>query len=178
MDGGGEGRLEGEFVLWPIRVRAVSVQTRAGERKRPLVEHPGAAAIVPVKEGVIYLVRQWRYAVGEDLLEIPAGTREEEETLEECASRELREEAGLRAGKLVKLFEGYPVPGYGSERIAIFLAMELEEAEPEAEEDEFIEIVKVPLEDAVRRVREGQIRDLKTALGILLAHEAIQSGQV
>ncbi|RLG40590.1 MAG: ADP-ribose pyrophosphatase [Thermoproteota archaeon] len=180
MDGerGGEVRPGGEFALWPIRVRAVRIRTRSGERERPLVEHPGAAAVVPVEAGEVYLVRQWRYAVGENLLEIPAGTREEGETLEECASRELREEAGLRAGRLIKLFEGYPIPGYGSERLAIFLGLDLEHVERDLEEDEFIEVVSLPLREAVRMVRSGRIRDLKTALGILLAWQAIQSGEV
>ncbi|MDK2464262.1 MAG: NUDIX hydrolase, partial [Candidatus Korarchaeota archaeon] len=115
---------------------------------------------------------------GEDLLEIPAGTREEGETLEECASRELMEEAGLRAGRLVRLFEGYPTPGYGSERLAIFLGLDLEHVERDLEEDEFLEVVRMPLREAVRMVRTGLIRDLKTALGILLAWQAIQLGEV
>lgn len=174
--GSGTASPPAGFSMWPIRVRRVLIDTRRGRRERPLVEHPGAAAVVPVRGDSVYLVRQWRYAVGEELLEIPAGTREGGESLEECALRELREETGLVAGRLTKLFEGYPVPGYGSERLAIFLATELGESKQEVEEDEFIQVVRIPLDEAVRMVLDGEIRDLKTALGILLTIDRLSSG--
>jgi len=146
---------------------------------------PPAAACLPYdpERREIVLVEQFRwppYSVGDPgwLWEIPAGIVAEGEDPAECMKRELREEAGLRAGRLIKLFEGYPIPGYGSERLAIFLGLDLEHVERDLEEDEFIEVVSLPLREAVRMVRSGRIRDLKTALGILLAWQAIQSGEV
>jgi len=134
------------------------------------VEHRPTVAAVPVgPDGRILLIRQYRSAVRDRLLEIPAGTLDEGESPEDCVQRELAEETGFKAGRVTKMYEGYLVPGYCDEYMHFFLAENLIESPLPADEDEFIETVSVSLEDAVSLVHSGEIRDAKTALGILLA---------
>lgn len=135
------------------------------------IEHHPTIAVVPVNpEGKLVLIRQYRHATGGMLVEIPAGTMDRaSEAVEECVQRELAEEAGFRAGRLVKLFEGYLVPGYGNEYMHFFLALDLHPATLPADEDEYIRVMTVPFEEARRMIRDRRIVDAKTALGILLA---------
>lgn len=136
-----------------------------------VVEHPGVAAIVPIDaDGNVVLVRQFRLAVGDVMLEIPAGVLDPGEAAEDGAQRELREETGLRAGKLTRLGpEFFVSPGISTEWIRLFLAEELEEAPLPPDDDEEIEVERVPLAEAVRMVERGELRDAKTITGILLA---------
>ncbi len=156
-----------------LKVRADRVHLPGGsEGIREVVQHPGAVAMVPITEdGLVVLVEQWRYAAGGPLLEIPAGTLEPGEEPAACAARELAEEIGCRAGRLELLTSFFVAPGYSSERIHLFLARDLEPAEAEADADEAIEEVLVPLADAVAMVKDGRIEDAKSGLGILLAAE-------
>lgn len=162
--------------LKPVIVRAVEVRTRLGVKLKPLVEHPGAVVIVPFQEGEVYLVKQWRYAVGEELIEVPAGTLEPGEEPDETAIRELREEAGLEAGKLIKFYEAYSIPGYGNELLHFYLAIDLREVGQHQEEDEEITVLKVPIDEAVRMVEDNRIRDLKTALALLMVERILRAG--
>lgn len=164
------------FSLKPIVVRAVEVRTRSGVRLKPLVDHPGAVVIVPVQKGEVYLIRQWRYAVGEELIEVPAGTLEPGEKPDKTAVRELREEAGLEAGRLIKFYEAYSIPGYGNELMHFYIATDLREVGQRQEEDEEITVLRVSLDEAIRMVEDNRIRDLKTSLALLMAERILRMG--
>jgi ADP-ribose pyrophosphatase len=135
------------------------------------IDHRPCIAVVPVNpEGNVVLIRQYRHATGGMLVEIPAGNMDREnETVEECVQRELAEETGFGAGRLVKLFEGYLVQGYCNEYMHFFLALDLHPAVLPADEDEFIRTMTVPFAEAARMIREMEIIDAKTALGIQMA---------
>lgn len=149
-----------------VQLRLDTVALPNGRRKkREILVHPGAAAIVPFMNDKILLVEQFRTAIGRATLEIPAGTLEEGESPEECARRELIEETGYRASQWEKLTEYYPSPGYSSEIIHIFKAYELKkvsDVEPE------LPIQTVQLQEVQKRIRAGEIRDGKTIAGVLL----------
>jgi ADP-ribose pyrophosphatase len=137
--------------------------------EREIVEHPGVAAVVPMDEdGCIIMVRQYRLAAEDVLLEIPAGVMNSGETPEQTANRELAEETGLRAGMLTKLAEFYVSPGISTEVIHLFLAEDLDDAPGQADDDEDIVTQKVPASTAVLMVDHGEFADAKTIAGILL----------
>lgn len=141
---------------------------------RDVIRHPGSAVIVPLFEDrTVGLVRQYRHAAGEDLLELPAGSLEQGETAEECAAREVREEIGFAAGRLRKLTEFYVSPGFLSEKMTVFIATELEESRGTPDEDEFIDFVRMPLAEAAEMARNGHLADAKTMLGLLLTESAV-----
>jgi ADP-ribose pyrophosphatase len=154
-----------------VKLYKDTVELPDGQRAyREIVKHPGAVAMVPLlPDGRVLLVRQYRTAAQRVLLEIPAGTLEPGEDPLEAAARELQEETGYRPGRLVRLGAEYTAPGYTSELIHLFLATELETARLEADDDEFIEVVSLPFEEALRRVVAGEIPDGKTQVGLLLA---------
>lgn len=134
---------------------------------REVVKHPGAVAIIPVKEdGKIVLVRQHRLPAGRSLIEIPAGTKRKDEDDEKCARRELLEETGYRAHIFEKIRSFYLAPGYSTEKITLFLASGLEKVGQSLEEDEYIEVVEVPPEEAFKMLEKGVIEDAKTIIGI------------
>lgn len=136
---------------------------------REVVVHPGAVAVVPLlDDGRVILVKQYRYAIGKTLMEIPAGTLHPNETVEECALRELREEIGYTAGKLEHLTSIYVAPGYSTELIHVFLATNLTPESGETDEDEFIEPLALPIEEAISQINEGKIQDAKTVAALLL----------
>lgn len=140
------------------------------EGQREVVDYSGAVAIVPVTaEREVILVRQFRYAVGETLLEIPAGKIESGEEPVECARRELLEETGYRADKMEKLCTIFTTPGFTTEKIHIFLATELTCESQSLDEDEFIDVLTVPLDRAVEMILSGEICDAKSAVGIFAA---------
>jgi ADP-ribose pyrophosphatase len=138
------------------------------EVERQVVEHPGSVAILAHDDEVVYLVRQPREAVDDDgLLEIPAGTLDEAGESElECARRELAEEVGLRAERWSELQVLYPSPGYLDEVVTIFEATELSPASAEADEDEQIEIVRLPLAEIEATLPE--LRDATTLIALLM----------
>jgi len=139
---------------------------------REVVEHRGAAAIVPLLEdGRVVLVRQFRYAVGNELLEIPAGTLDHGETPDACARRELKEETGYTATAIRKILELYVAPGYSTEKIYIYLAENLTQSEMDTEYDEDIRVEAMPLHTALALVRDGRIQDAKTICGLFGAAE-------
>jgi ADP-ribose pyrophosphatase len=138
------------------------------ESKRELIRHPGAVAIVALDEARnVLLVRQYRIAAGRVLREIPAGTLEPDEPPLDCAVRELQEETGYRPGKLEALGGMYVAPGYTTEYIHVFLATDLSESRLAADSDEFIEVDRVPLADAVGMIERGEIVDGKSIIGLL-----------
>ena len=134
---------------------------------RDIVRHPGAVAIVPfLPDGRIVLVRQYRYAAGKPLLEIPAGTLEEGEDPLECARRELIEETGYEASELTAILSCYMAPGYSDEVIHFFEAGGLREVGISPEEDESIEVEVSELGEIIRMIEENIIEDAKTIIGI------------
>ncbi len=140
------------------------------------IDHRPCIAVVPVNpEGKLVLIRQYRYATGGMVVEIPAGNMDREgETVEESVQRELAEEVGFQAGRLIKLFEGYLVPGYCNEYMYFFLALDLYPATLPADPDEYIRVFSVPFDEARKMIRDGRIADAKTALGIELADQRLK----
>lgn len=140
------------------------------EAEFEVVRHRGAAAIVPVTaENEVVMVRQYRFAVGDWLLEVPAGTLATDEAPEACAHRELAEEAGVAAQRLEPLGSIWTTPGFTDERIWLFLATGLAAAEQRLEPDEVLSVVRVPLAQAVAMAAGGEIVDGKSVAALLRA---------
>lgn len=138
---------------------------------REVVLHNGGASVVALDdENNLYLVRQWRYPFHTELLEIPAGKLGRGEDPKDCALRELREETGMIAGKLLPLGEYLATPAYCTEVLHIYLATDLKKSQQCLDEGEFLEIVKIPFQDALKMVLSGEIKDAKTQIGILKAY--------
>ena len=140
------------------------------------IRHSGAAAVLPVRgdpgepDPEIVLIRQYRYAVGGELYEVPAGRPDEPgESWEACARRELEEETGLIAGRLVPLTAIFTTPGFTDERIHLFLATDLEPGTRSLDPDEYVEPVTLRLSAALERIRDGSITDAKTICTLLYA---------
>ncbi len=152
-----------------LRVDRVALPNR-GEAVREIVDHPGGVAIVAVDDaGRVLLVRQYRYAAGRELVELPAGTLEPGEPPAACAARELEEETGYRATQFELLSSFYPTPGYTTELLHVFWAAGLIPGQPRPEADERIEILAVPWDAALAMVASGEIVDAKTIIGLLTA---------
>ena len=139
---------------------------------REIIGTPGAVVVVPLTDDrQVRMVRQYRSAVGEFLLELPAGTLEPNEAPELAAPRELAEETGDQAARWQRLTGFYTVPGICDEYLHLFLATGLTAGQANQEADEFIEVVTLPLDEALGMVRRGEIRDAKTIIGLLLVAE-------
>src|SRR5213080_4293662 len=155
------------------RVFSVTVDTiREGDRtyEREVVHHHGSAVIIPIfEDGTIALVRQYRHPAVRYLLEAPAGTLQRGDVPEEGAARELEEELGVVAGCLEKLSEFFVSPGFCEEKMWLYLATELTPTAQSLEDDEVIEIVRLPIAQALQMVTDGEIEDAKTIIGLLLA---------
>ena len=154
-----------------FKVRRDYLKTPKGdETKLEIIEHGGSVVLVPIDaDGNVLLVRQYRHAAEQDLLELPAGTRNEDEPFEECAAREIREETGMQAGKLQKVGDFYLAPGYSTEFMAVFLATELRHNPLQADFDEFLQLEKIPLKKAVEEFQSGEVLDAKSLAAWLLA---------
>ncbi len=154
-----------------FKVKRDTLKTPTGdETKLEIIEHGGSVVLVPVDEdGNLLLVRQYRHAAAQDLLELPAGTRNGEEPFEECAAREIREETGMEAGKLQKVGDFYLAPGYSTEFMAVFLATELRHSPLEADFDEFLQVEKIPVQKAIELFQSGKMLDAKSLAAWLLA---------
>ena len=161
-----------------LKVRVDTVRLPNGvESTREVVEHPGAVAVIALApDRELILVRQYRQAAGEVMLEVPAGVPLLGEEGAAAARRELEEETGWLARSVKKLFAGYASPGYSNEVIQFFLAEELAPSRQKTDEDELIEVVKLPLKEALALLKAGQIKDNKTMLAILAA-ELIVKGE-
>lgn len=154
-----------------VNLRVDTVRLPNGKPgRREVVEHGGAVAIVPMRDReTVLLVRQWRLPAGKALLEIPAGGIEAGEDAAACATRELAEEIGMVPDRLLPLYACYLAPGYSTEKIHGFLALDLRDAPEDADEDEFVETVPMRLEDALAAIATGEIEDAKTIAGLTLA---------
>jgi len=145
------------------------------ETKLEIIEHGGSVVIIPVDEnGNVLLVRQYRHATGKDLLELPAGTLDEDEDPEVCAAREIREETGMAARVLTKLGEFYLAPGYSDEFMSVYLATELSHSPLDADDDEFLSVEAVPIAEAIRMAERGEIPDAKSLAALFLAKSSLE----
>ena len=138
-----------------------------------MIRHPGASAIVPFmndpegEDPQILLLRQYRYAAGGYIYEVPAGRLDGDESPASCAVRELKEETGCTADRMEPLFTMFTTPGFTDEKIHVFMATGLSHGESAREADEFADVVIMRLAEALELIRDGQIMDAKTALSIL-----------
>lgn len=146
------------------------------QAKRDVIRHPGGVCVAALNEKrEVYFVRQFRYPHKKALLELPAGKLEWGEDHFECGKRELREETGFTADKWKYLGCLYPTPAYDTEIIHMYLAEELHRSEQDLDDDEFLDVLTIPLEKAVAMVMNNEIEDAKTQLALLKLH-LIRSG--
>jgi 8-oxo-dGTP pyrophosphatase MutT (NUDIX family) len=159
-----------------FKIRRDSLKTSEGlETKLDIIEHGGSVVILPIdNEGNILLVRQYRHATGQDLLELPAGTRDGDEPYEDCAARETREETGMEAGSLEKLGEFYLAPGYSTEFMAAFLATDLRHNPLNPDEDEVLSVERIPIKKAFELALSGKLPDAKSLAVLLLARSHLE----
>lgn len=147
--------------------------------QREVVHHHGSAVIIPVfDDGTVSLVRQYRHPAVRYLLEAPAGTLADGERPEVGAARELEEELGLVAARLEKLSEFFVSPGFCEEKMWVYLATELSEGKQFLDEDEILEVVRLPISDALEMITSGEIQDAKTIIGLMLAAPRVGSGML
>lgn len=141
-----------------------------------IVEHGGSVIMLPIDDdGNLLFVRQYRHAARAELLELPAGTRNENESYETCAARELREETGMAAETLEKVGEFFLAPGYSTEFMAVFLATNLRPNPLPSDADEFLEVVRVPIAEAIRMAEGGEMPDAKSLAALFLARSALNA---
>ena len=132
-----------------------------------VIRHPGASAVVPLKEdGTVLLIRQFRHAANGFIYEIPAGKLHPKEDPLDCAARELEEEIGYKAGRFELLSSIFTAPGFADEVIHIYLATGLTIGTQNLDEDEVLEVVEMPLREAISKIEDGTIRDGKTIVGL------------
>lgn len=154
-----------------LHLRVDTVLLENGKKAvREVIYHQGACGIVAFDEnGKLLMVKQYRYPVQQEILELPAGKIDEGETPEQCAARELREETGYIAEKLTAMGEIYPAAAYDNEVVYLFYAEGLTPASQQLDDDEFLTVERVDFDDAVSMVMENKIPDSKTQIGILKA---------
>ena len=158
-----KGRIVG------LRVDAVELPNGL-KAVREVVEHRPAVVVVPIDaEGNLLLVRQFRYPVGRDVLEAPAGIVEEGESPKECAARELQEAIGFASGDLRELGGFWSSPGFTAEYMYAYVARELTPSRLEGDPDEDIEVERLSVTEAMKAIREGDLRDAKTIASVLMA---------
>lgn len=144
--------------------------------RRDYIAHPGAVAVAALDaNNELYFVRQFRYVCGREMLELPAGVLEKGENPSDAALRELREETGAVCSELHSLGEFYPTPGCTDEKIWFYYARVESVGEQELDEDEFVNVVKIPLKKAVEMVLNNEIKDGKTQAAVLKLEKVIEN---
>ncbi len=156
------------------------VRLRTGRiTERIKINHPEAAAVLPfVDSRRILMVRQWRYAIGRETLEIPAGKVDPGEDVLMCARRELSEETGYKVGDILPIFNYYPAIGYSNEVIRIFAASGLERISEKLDEDEISKVEIIELDHVRELIARGHIQDGKTVIGISLFRMKQEKGEI
>lgn len=155
-----------------LHIDHVTCQLPNGQlAQRECARHIGASAIVPLDaEGNVWLVRQFRACTDQVLLEIPAGKLDYKgENRLEAAKRELREETGLTAKSWVHMTDIYTTPGFSDEKISLYLARDLEAGQSQPDEDEFLNLVKLPLGEVTAAIMRGEVADAKTICAVMMA---------
>ncbi|HZK84836.1 MAG TPA: NUDIX hydrolase [Desulfosporosinus sp.] len=171
-----EERLKGEVLFEGrlLRIERDTVRLPNGlETSREVVRHPGAVGILALKDQQLILVRQYRYAISQSTLEIPAGKIDPQELPHDCAVRELREETGYR-GTMELISTFYTTPGFTDEVMHLYLARDLVWDPLNPDDDEFIEVERIPWDEAVQRAQQNEFIDAKTILGIMLVKSRIE----
>ena len=141
---------------------------------REWIKHPGAVCMIPqLPDEKIALIRQYRYPVQQEMIELPAGKLEENENPDACAKRELEEEIGYRSEKLTFITHIHPAIGFANEVMGLYLAENLVKTVSNMDEDEFLELMPTPLKKAVQMVWNGDITDVKTIIGLLWAERLL-----
>ena len=163
-----------------IRVTVDKVQLEDGTTStREIVHHHGGACILPVDtDGNVTMVRQFRYAFGEEIWELPAGKLEKGEDPFEAVKREQMEETGTTGENYISLGNLYPSPGYCGEIIRIWACRVAQKGEMHLDEDEFLEVERIPLDKAVEMVLNNEIPDSKTQVGILKTAALVKAGKL
>jgi ADP-ribose pyrophosphatase len=153
-----------------VKMRVDTIELKDGRNvRREVVEHPGAVVIVPVDgDGRILWIRQYRYAVDEELLELPAGTIEKGESPEVCARREIAEETGFEALTLETIGGFFSAPGFCTEYLHAFVARDLRPATAHPDEDEVISLNVLTEEESLAHITSGEVRDAKSIAAIFL----------
>jgi ADP-ribose pyrophosphatase len=147
-----------------------------GRAEFAMVRHPGSTGIVPIMDdGTVLMTFQYRHAVGEYLLEIPAGTMEAGESPFDCAKRELEEETGFAAGELIKIATVDILPAYSDEKIHVYLARNLTPSRQNLDQDEIIQVVKYPFNELIVFIAEGKITDALTILSLYRVYTYLQN---
>lgn len=166
-----EEQLESQTLYDGKIIRVVKDRVRLENGKeafREVVRHPGGVCVLALTDRQeVLLVRQFRYPYGEELLELPAGKREPGEDPRLCGIRELEEETGYQAEEFLDFGRLYPTPGYCGEIIYLFLAKGLRPSRQHLDEDEFLDVVKLPLSEALAQVMDGRLPDAKTQIALL-----------
>ena len=140
-----------------------------------MIRHPGAAAVVPVKDdGTVVLIRQFRHAAGGFIYEIPAGKLASGEDPLHCASRELEEEVGYRASTFELLSSIFTAPGFADEVIHVYKATGLTKGRQHLDRDEVLDVIEMPLSEAITKIEDGSIRDGKTIVGLQAVYIKVQ----
>ena len=166
-----ESKLSSEAIFQGrlLDVRKDEVELPNGKTStREWINHPGAVCCIPIlPDGKIALIRQYRYPVQEEMIELPAGKLDRGEEPEKCAVRELEEEIGYYPGKLTFLTHIHPAIGFANEKMWLYLAEDLEKTDSKLDEDEFLELIPTDLSEAVQMVWDRKISDVKTIIGLL-----------
>lgn len=162
-----------------INVHVDDVQVPGGRvAVREVVEHPGGVCIAPLDaENNLYFVEQYRYAMGEKILELPAGKLEHNEPPDPAAVRELQEETGFTAEHIEKVSVTYPSVGCSTERLHLYIATGLHAGEQQPDEDEYLNLYRIPLAKAVDMVMSGEINDSKTMTLVLMVDNFVRRGR-
>ena len=152
-----------------LDVRKDEVELPNGKTStREWINHPGAVCCVPIlPDGKIALIKQYRYPVQSEMIELPAGKLDPNEEPEECAMRELQEEIGYRPKKLTFLTHIHPAVGFANEKMWLYLAEDLVPSESKLDEDEFLELIPTDFDEALELIWSGEITDVKTIIGLL-----------
>ncbi len=157
---------------WQLRLHQLTLPD--GQTiERGIIDHPGSVLLLPLQDDDVWMLRQYRLALNQTILELPAGTRHPHESWLECAQRELREETGYRAAHFTSLGNIWLAPGISNERMALYLATGLTADPLPGDPDEEITVQRIPLATAVRMALDGQLEDAKSIVALFRAQNLL-----
>lgn len=169
-----EKTINSEFIFDGIVVklyRDTVLLENGNEAVREVIKHPGGVCVAAfTDDGCVLMVKQYRYPQGKAILELPAGKLEWGESHFECGKRELLEETGYTSDKFTYLGELLPTPAYDTEIIHMYTAENLQIKEQKLDDDEFLEVIKIPFKEAIEMVMKNEIKDAKTQITLLKAY--------